>query len=83
MIPDLTEVVSAETRHKLYTVFAWLSALVFIASMMLAAGGIVTPLILTVINAGVNGFGMVMGFIARDNTPIDDDEDTETVFIEE
>lgn len=81
IIPDLSDVVSPELRHKLYTAFAWASAAVFIASIMLASAGVVTPLVLTVINAGVNGFGMVMGFIARDNTPTYPDD--EEMFIEE
>ena len=69
-IPNLQDILSPAQRKTAYTIFAYASAAIFIVSVALAAGGIVTPLVLTILNAGVNGFGIVMGFVARDNTPV-------------
>ena len=69
MIPDLTNVVSPETRKMLYTIWVIGSAILFVSVPTLAVFGLDQLPIVVALNALWNGIGVVLGGIAKSNTP--------------
>lgn len=67
-IPDLTDVVSPDTRKTAYKIYALLSAILFVVNVTVVQLDVV-PVWVNVATAVVNALGILFGFVAKDNTP--------------